>query len=156
MGLGQSKPTYKLRQRKQDAVKAARKHFMFTSNKLDYLAQFLGVGRKMDTPKGLWKRALLGDGQAITKMVQYCKRDVGILEKVYLKLRPHITGHPNLALLNQDDPYFRCPNCNSTHVIKRGFKNTRTRRYRQYQCLDCGAYPTASLVDEGKVQVLIS
>jgi hypothetical protein len=32
-----------------DTLKWARKYFNFNSNKLDYIAKYLGVGQKMDT-----------------------------------------------------------------------------------------------------------
>ena len=122
-----------------DTLKTARRHFKFTSNRLDYLGQFLGVGKKMDTPKGLWMRALFGDREAIDTMVRYCKQDVLLLEKVYHKLRPHMRNHPNHNLYSPKEEKC-CPKCGNERLRKSGFKYQMTTMRRQYQCLSCGGY----------------
>jgi len=120
-----------------DTLKTARSAFKLTSNKLDYLAQYLGVGKKMSTGGfELWEGCMNSDPKSWKKMVKYNKRDVLILEKVYKKLRPWIRPHPNLALY--DDKIGRvCPTCGGHHIQKRGNYMTTTGRYQRYQCMNC-------------------
>lgn len=74
-----------------DTLKMARAGFKFNSNKLDYMAKFLGVGGKIETTYGLWKDIILNNDRiAMNKMVSYCKNDVVILEKVYNRLQKFV------------------------------------------------------------------
>jgi DNA polymerase elongation subunit (family B) len=67
-----------------DTLKIGRAKFRFNSNKLDYIAKFLGMGEKIKTEFGLWKDIVLNkDKVAMTKMVKYCQQDVKLLEKVF-------------------------------------------------------------------------
>ena len=74
-----------------DTLKYARWGFYFNSNKLDYLGKYLGVGQKVETPKDLWtKVAINNDKKALKEMVEYCKRDIQLLEDVYNRLKPYL------------------------------------------------------------------
>lgn len=126
-------PAYK----QVDTLKIARKHFKFPSNKLDDLGDFLGVGRKIRTGgKDLWKDCYYGDLKAWRKMKAYNKQDVALLERVYLRLLPWATTHPNLALIeNRPD---NCPKCGSdAGFIANGWHHTTTSRYRRFKCRNC-------------------
>ena len=72
-----------------DTLKMARAQFRLNSNKLNYIAQFLGLGKKVDTGGfNLWKEICLDNSkEAMDKMVEYCMGDVELLEKVYKVLR---------------------------------------------------------------------
>jgi len=73
-----------------DTLKIAKAQFKFNSNKLDYMAKFLGHGGKIKTEYDLWKNITLNNCKAsMSKMVTYCKEDVNILEKVYLDMQPY-------------------------------------------------------------------
>ncbi len=73
-----------------DTMKMAKAGFYFNSVKLDYMGQFLGVGQKIKTEPDLWKDIVLhNDTKAMTKMIDYCKQDVNLLEKVYQKLQKY-------------------------------------------------------------------
>jgi uncharacterized protein YprB with RNaseH-like and TPR domain len=73
-----------------DTLKHARSKFRFNSNKLDYIAKFLGVGQKIHTSYDLWKKVILDkDEESLQYMIEYCKKDVlGTLE-LYHKLESH-------------------------------------------------------------------
>lgn len=120
-----------------DTLKVARRKFLFNSNRLDYLGQFLGVGRKMQTPRGLWLKVLKHDHKAIDQMVSYCKGDVRLLERIYLKLRPYMPDHINRQLLVGGEG---CPRCGSRHVTKQGMRRALTRSYQQYKCQACNGW----------------
>src|SRR6266487_3519317 len=121
-----------------DTLKIARRHFNFTSNRLDDLGQYLGVGRKLaHTGKHLWLGCMRGDPAAWRMMVRYNKTDVALLERVYLKLRPWATGHPNLDNFTRANV---CPTCQSQKLVHRGFNLTKTGKRQRFQCTDCGAW----------------
>lgn len=121
-----------------DTLKIAKKHFNFTSNRLDYLGQILGVGRKIDTGGfELWDRCLAGDAKALSKMLKYNKQDVLLLEAVYNKLRPYASTHPNPSATRTKPS---CTKCGSDKLHARGFAVTMTAKYQRYCCQDCGGW----------------
>tara|TARA_R110000772_G_scaffold54130_1_gene123500 strand:+ start:7254 stop:8189 length:936 start_codon:yes stop_codon:yes gene_type:complete len=70
-----------------DTLKVAKKKFMFNSNKLDYIAEYLGFGNKNKTSMKLWDDIILRKcPKAMSEMIEYCEKDVDLLEKVYDKL----------------------------------------------------------------------
>ena len=121
-----------------DTVKVARKYFSATSNKLDYLTDQLSVSKKIDSG-GLsaWIECMSGNLEALNSMLYYNINDVKILEKIYLKLLPWITNHPNLGLFD-DREILLCPACGSDNInIVDKVSTTMVNAYRQYRCLDC-------------------
>lgn len=121
-----------------DTKKVAKKYFRWDSNKLDDLGQYLKLGRKMDTGGfELWQGCMNGDMKAWRKMLQYNKQDVILLEKVYLKLRPWMTNHPNVNILSGTEG---CPGCGSKELQRRGIRVTRTSQFQRYQCQSCGMW----------------
>lgn len=71
-----------------DTLNLAKKHFYFNSNKLDYIAKFLGFDGKIETKPELWDKVILEkDVAALIEMVEYCEEDVRQLEKVYNRLK---------------------------------------------------------------------
>jgi len=139
-----------------DTLKIARKHFMFTSNKLDDLGRLLGVGRKLRTGGfDLWKDVMDGDAKAQSQMLRYCMQDVVLLEDVYKKLRAWHSG-PSIAETGK----MQCPKCGGENVIKDGFYKTQKNltKYQQFRCNDCGGWMrgTVNLMDkEEKSNVLV-
>ena len=123
-----------------DLLKVARQQFRFPSNKLDYVAQQLGVGEKhKHIGHELWVKCMAGDQQAWSDMADYNIQDVWLLEEVYNKLLPWIKTHPNHALFT-DIEKPTCPNCGGTHLNSKGYQTTKTQKYRRYVCQDCGTY----------------
>lgn len=124
--------------RSVDTLKQSRKHFSFTSNKLDYIARFLGLGRKINTSMDLWVRVLKGEQAAIQEMSEYCAQDVVVLEDVYNKLMPYMDTGYNYNILHGTGS--SCPTCGSSRKQKRGHSVSLTRKYQRYQCKDCGKW----------------
>lgn len=122
-----------------DLLKTARSKFKFPSNKLDYIAQALGLGKKVQhIGHELWIRCMNNDNEAWKMMKEYNIHDVVLLEKVYYKLLPWIKGHANYGLHSENA--LVCPNCGSTHYHKRGFQFTASCKYQRYQCSDCSTW----------------
>lgn len=127
--------------RSVDTFQIAKQKFGFTSNKLDFIGQHLGCGKKIQTGGfELWTGCIDGDEKAWRKMVRYCAQDVRLLEKVYLKLRPWARTHPVYSLYC-DDEEMRCHRCGSANLSPNGHEYTQAGRYKRYRCEDCGAYP---------------
>lgn len=119
-----------------DTLKTARKQFLLNANNLDYLGNYLGVGRKKPTKPGLWLKVLRGDEQAIRDMVKYNKGDVQLLKRVFDKLRPYIPDHVNRQLF-AGNKGLSCPRCGSANVQSRGIHRALTQTYQRYRCNVC-------------------
>lgn len=121
-----------------DLLKTARSRFRLASNKLDFVAQQLGLGSKTKH-KGmaLWLGCMNKDPEDWKVMEAYNKQDVLLLEKVYDRLLPWITGHPNLSSMSGADC---CPKCESTSKQARGWAISEAGRYQRFQCNGCGAW----------------
>lgn len=118
-----------------DLFLTAKKAFKFASNKLDYIAQQLGVGKKPETSFELWVGCMNGNKEDQHNMEIYNKNDVVILEGVYNQLKPWIKNHANHGLYT--DTGLVCPNCGGNHYQKRGFAYTHAGKYQRFQCI-CG------------------
>ena len=101
----------------------------------------LGVEGKMKHEgANLWVKCYEGDKEALTTMVTYNEQDINVSEEVYVKLRPWIKSHPNMALY-YDDMMTRCPNCGSTDLQydTDKFYYTSVNKYSSIRCNNCGA-----------------
>lgn len=126
-----------------DLLNTARRKFRLPSNKLDYVAQRLGLGGKLKH-KGmeLWRDCMDKDESAWRTMERYNKRDVRLLEKVYEALKPWITHHPNMGLYGDADTR-QCPKCGAMGrkgLEQRGYRRTATQLYPRYQCKSCRSW----------------
>ena len=137
-----------------DTLKIARRRFKLTSNKLDFIAQMLGVGEKVVTGGfSLWADIIVHKCRdAFDRMVTYCEGDVWITEAVYKKLQPWNNTTTSLVVRGQYEKP-ECNACGSSKIHKRGFYHTKTQSYQQYVCVDCGhclRSKTAEKSPEGK------
>ena len=124
-----------------DLLRSVRSQFRFPSNKLDYVAQRLGLGKKTEHEGyTLWVKCMNKDPAAWKVMEKYNKQDVVLLEKVYDRLLPWIKSHPNHNLFSGRG----CPNCGSSKLQKRGFTYTTTGTFQRFQCTNCGSWSKSS------------
>lgn len=119
-----------------DTLKMAR-NFAFTSRKLDDLGASLGIGRKIETERGLWVKAAQGDKHAIKALEAYCRGDIPPLVNLYYKLRPYVKTGYNQGLYS-DEPC--CPKCSGKNMIRQGTRKTVNGAYDRWQCKDCGSW----------------
>ncbi len=127
-----------------DTLKVARRCFRFNSNKLNDLGKRLGVGQKAHTGGfDLWARCMRGDMKAWARMMAYNKKDVFLLEKVYLRLRPWIKNHPDM---NAADRHVGCPKCRGVKFERRGWNINKHGKSPRYQCQGCGGWSKGALV----------
>jgi DNA polymerase elongation subunit (family B) len=107
-----------------DTLKKAKYGFNFNSNKLDYIAQFLGVGAKVKhSGFQMWKDVMKGKPEALKEMVEYCEGDIIVLEDVYLTMQNYIKPNTHTGVLNGNLKY-SCSLCGSENVEL--LKNTVT------------------------------
>lgn len=138
-----------------DLLKTARQQFRFPSNKLDYIAQALGVGAKTHH-KGheLWIGCMNGSEEDWKIMEEYNKNDVIILEGVYNRLKPWIKTHANHGLYNNSN--LVCPNCGGNHYQKRGFAYTHAGKYQRFHCQGCDNWFRSKKAEQTNVFVNIN
>ncbi len=121
-----------------DTLKVAQRQFGFSHNSLNALGRVFGLGEKMETGFDLWRRCKNGDDEALRKMEEYNRGDVELLEKVYLKMRPWIKGHPNVGVYMESDDKV-CTVCGSDDLVPDGYYTTNSGKYRAYRCNNCGS-----------------
>jgi DNA polymerase III epsilon subunit-like protein len=113
----------------------------FNCHKLDYLANYLGLGQKAPHSYELWTKVMRNSHGALKEMVRYCIVDVLLLERVYRRLLPYIKTKVNRAVFHNDASM--CPSCESTMVGKHKKKLCAGNVIKQqYQCKSCGKYFT--------------
>jgi DNA polymerase elongation subunit (family B) len=132
-----------------DLLQTCRRQFRFESNKLDYVSQYLGLGKKT-SHKGmeLWRACMDGDESAWRLMERYNRQDVRLLERLHDELRPWIRNYPNVNVFDAEPGC--CPKCGSDRQQRRGYQITTTRRYARFQCRDCGAWYRSVACEPGR------
>jgi predicted RNA-binding Zn-ribbon protein involved in translation (DUF1610 family)/uncharacterized protein YprB with RNaseH-like and TPR domain len=138
-----------------DTRELAKQKFAFNSNSLGDLGKTLGVGDKLKHNHGfdLWLGCMSGDAKSWKLMGDYNKRDVELLERVYLKLRPWSTNHPSISQLEGKE--YACPNCGSEKLVRRGFRRTPVNTYQRLRCSSCGAYSRVVAKERGTRQLVV-
>ena len=122
-----------------DTCKQSRLLFNLNSNKLDYIAKYLGVGGKIVTGGlKLWDDVILEkSSRALRKMVKYCDNDVVILEKVYKKMLPYMKAKTSVSENRRE-----CPECGGRMHLEKHRMLASGAKQVQLQCDDCGKYNT--------------
>lgn len=138
-----------------DTLLEAKRHFRFTSNKLAWTSKYLAVTTKSEHKRfpgfELWAECLKDNPRAWVEMGKYNAQDVIATEQLYLRLRPWITGHPNLVTYLPDgEP--RCPRCTSSHLVSNGLRTNQYGRYRRYQCQACGGWAHSRTLENTRKQ----
>ncbi len=132
-----------------DPCEVVKKNFGFTSNKMDAIAGYLGIEHKLETSFDLWRRCMEGSEKAMSYMVDYNRMDVKILEEIYIKMRPWIPRHPNIANIMDKDI---CPICGGDHYeeLVGQYYFTTTNKYRLYRCSHCGGIFRSRLCEKDR------
>ena len=138
--------------RQIDTLKVARKYANFNSNKLDDLGRVLGLGEKLNTGGfSLWLGCMRGVKTAWETMKRYNKQDVVLLEKIYLELRPWITNHPAMNVM--EGKMDACPNCGGMNITKNGTYFNKVTTVQVWECQNCHHHPRSRIVDAVKEHV---
>ena len=122
-----------------DLLRVVRSNFKMASNKLDHVAEQLGVGSKVKHEgHALWTACLAGDDKAWARMKRYCIGDVRLTEQVYDVLGAWIKNHPHAGLHNGEER--SCFRCGSTDLKQDGFARTALTMYARLRCEKCGSW----------------
>jgi len=133
LGLDPIKP-----QKHIDLYRTARAQFRLVSNKMEHVAKYLELGQKVQHKGfGLWVGCLAGNRKDWQDMKSYNIGDVELLEKIYDKLRPWVKNHPDVAVDMVDE---HCAACASTHVQRRGYRQTKLFKIVRLHCQECGSW----------------
>lgn len=127
--------------RQIDTMRLAKKHFKFTSNKLEYMTrEFCEHVQKSDHKKfpghSLWVECLKGNLEAWKEMESYNVTDILGTEELYNRLKPW-DNSLNFNVYH-DSLHHEC-SCGSTSFHKKGFVFSNTGKFRRYICSSCGA-----------------
>lgn len=125
-----------------DTKKEAKRIAYFDSNALNNLGVDMGEGEKYKH-RGfdMWEGCMAGIKKDWNDMKRYNKRDVDLLERVYLRLRPWIKTHPRV------DGIENCPSCGSNKLHSRGIRCFNKTRYTRLQCQSCGAWSKSRVIE---------
>lgn len=131
-----------------DTLKQARKHFNFNSNKLDYIAKFLGLGGKLKhAGLPMWDDivlyCILNKGKSkkykksLSKMIKYCEKDVILTEEVFNKLKAHTDRNTHHGV-QMGYSKLTCPGCGSNNLKLIKTQTTKSGMIRRImECQDC-------------------
>jgi len=123
-----------------DLLKTVKSQFRFPSNKLQYVSQALGLGKKLDHEGfPLWEKCMRGEAKAWRTMEEYNIQDVLLLEKLLNKLSGYVKNYPNQSVISGE---LKCPKCGSKHYQSRGEYVTLAGTYARFQCAakGCGKW----------------
>jgi hypothetical protein len=125
--------------RELDLMRVVKSQFKFPSNKLDYVAQKLGVGAKVQhSGFQLWLDCMAGNAKAWAEMKEYQIQDVNLLVDLYEILLPWIDNHPHVGASQGNSE--ACRNCGSMNLTRSGKKILAGATSQRWQCKDCGRY----------------
>lgn len=126
-----------------DLMLTAKREMKFPSNKLDNVAQELGIGGKVHhTGFDLWTGCMNGDADSWEMMRVYNLQDVKLTEDLYDRMRPWIKNHPHTGMWidSGDADQFTCANCGTTVQETGKAVHTNVQRYAGYVCPECGVH----------------
>lgn len=107
------------------------KLFRGPSSKLDEIARYLDLGRKLSHEgKKMWFDHMMG---LKTKMGPYAKQDVLLMQEVWELIRPYMVSPPNWNL-DADRPKC-CPSCGSGSFKPESTSSSQTAIRQMYRCL---------------------
>lgn len=128
-----------------DTLVIARRRFYLNSNKLDYLGHLLFGEGKQDTNYGMWKKILLeNDKAALKQMVEYCREDVRLVERVYERISPFHAPKTHVGVLMGLDRW-SCAHCGSFNLRRKKRRPTAKGMIQHsMECLECHGHCTLS------------
>lgn len=123
-----------------DTMRLAKKHFAFTSNKLEYMTDKLNKKYKKlkHSEFGgfeLWTQCLADNLKAWKIMERYNKYDVLSLEELYNKLAP---WDNSMDFNVYHDSVTNTCSCGNDKFHKDGYHYSAKGRYQRYRCSNCG------------------
>jgi hypothetical protein len=123
-----------------DTFLIAKKHFGFTSNKLEYMTdklctKYKKLSHKKFAGHSMWTECLKNNQEAWKEMEIYNKYDVLSLEELYHVLAPWVNTIDLNVYHNNTENVCSCGN---KVYIRKGFFFTNTAKYQKFVCGKCG------------------
>lgn len=124
-----------------DTMLIAKKHFAFTSNKLEYMSNNFCTKFKKLKPKkfpgfAMWLECMAGNKKAWQEMEKYNKHDVLALEELYYKLIPWDSSINFNMYTETEDIVCSCGSHN--FHLHENMYYTNTGKFYRYICDECG------------------
>ncbi len=124
-----------------DTCRIAKKHFGFTSNKLEYMSDKLCKKyKKLKHEKfsgfEMWRECLAGNIEAWREMQKYNTYDVLSLEELYYKLIPWSDDNVNFNAYS--DSIKTLCRCGKSDWVKNGYFYTAVSKFQRLKCKACG------------------
>lgn len=140
-----------------DLKMAVGKQFRFTSNKLQFVSEVLGLaGKEEHEGFGLWDKVMNEHGRyseeivndARERMTSYNKQDVFLLDEVYEALLPWIPNHPHRHLYEEGAG---CPTCGADveYMHEDGYSYTKLSKFKKFRCFMCKSWFRSSRREQG-------
>jgi hypothetical protein len=122
-----------------DTLRDYRRVFRFKSNRLNAIAQHLGLGHKDEMGLSDWVGVSNSCPKALAKMIKYCKKDVTLLEAVYKRLEKYVPQTEAVRRLahTTKSEVLVCPSCGGNHIIKYGRYMYKKQDFQKYMCKSC-------------------
>ena len=124
-----------------DPLLIVKDKFRLPFKSLKYVAEFLGVTQKIENDGNkLWKKATMGNADALHELLEYNKGDITTMREVYKKIQGWGNTGVNLALYSESQSSL-CPLCSSDDIkpLAGKFAYTSQRKYSVYRCNSCQA-----------------
>lgn len=133
----------------------AKSNMKLRRKSMDNVTRFLDLQDESvkKTPVGgeLWQRARIGDETGIASVVEHCRADIYLTERLYLMFRPLIRTHPRV------DGFGPCRTCGGHRMTRQGYRLTTTQgRAVRLKCSDCGSWDAVSESAFQKVAAYVS
>lgn len=132
-----------------DTLKIAKRYFAITSNKLDFIAKFLGIKGKRRSKKytneQMWNGCCDGVLDCFIENEKYNKQDIKVTEAVFDKLKTWDES------LNFQTYYgHKICVCGNKEFHKSGFRHNKQSVHQVYACTNCGKTHTGkeNLIDK--------
>ena len=133
-----------------DTLKMSRQPFKHSSNKLDSLARYYGIGSKLPHQgMATWFGCMENDPVHWATMETYNKQDVVLMDGIYRIESPWSKTKLNMQAWQGT---YRCVQCGSGNLESRGYKSRggTERTHHTWRCLDCGKWNYELLSGVGK------
>lgn len=121
-----------------DTLKIARQVADFESNELRYLARFLGLQEKDESPD--WDLVAIGDPKEIEACVRYNRQDIRVTEQVYKRLIPYSRARPNIGNYQRGVHHSVCPVCGCGTLEPDQPFDTGQSLKEGFRCKNCKTY----------------
>jgi len=122
-----------------DTLKMVKRCFAFDSNRLDYIVGLLYGEGKEKVDFEMWRKCMQGDERAFAELISYNKKDVVLLERLYLDIRAWDKSHPSAATHGSVSHLPVCTTCGSEDVYETDHTiSTGVSKFRVWECGECG------------------